>query len=165
MVGISASAHAIDGIYGELMQLGFVPPALVQTWNQNDTARHRGIFETLKMGCRLGVKTNSWPSELEALYKLRDQVVHHELANRPSVPHPSGVPNLNVAQEEADYCVENLAWALDLAVDVALTAIESPSARQPAQEKWASGYLPDWPPLPQGTRLGRDKLRPTARPG
>ena len=37
MVGISASAHAIDGIYGELMQLGYVPTALVRTWNQNDT--------------------------------------------------------------------------------------------------------------------------------
>ena len=145
MVGISASAHAIDGLYGELKPLGYVPPALEQTWEQNRAPRHRRIFETLKTGCRLGAKTNAWPSQFEALYKLRDQVVHHELAHRPSVPHPSGLPNLNVAQEMADYCVENVAASLDLAINVAVTAIESP--RQQAQEQWASGFLPDWPPL------------------
>lgn len=145
MVGISASAHAIDALYGEVRHLISVPPALVQTWEQNRAPRHRRIFETLKCGCALGAKTNIWPSKLKALYDLRDQVVHHELAPRPPVPHPNGLTNLNVVKEMADYCVENVAIYLDLALDVGLTAIECP--REPALRIWANGFLPEWPPL------------------
>lgn len=126
MVGISAAAHAIDAIYGEIRPLVPIRTEVEQSWTANRTPRRTRILETLKAGCTLGARTNRWPPEFQQLYGLRDQVVHHGLTHRPAVPHPNGVSNVNVSQEMADYCVENLAEAVSLAFDVAATTIEAP---------------------------------------
>ena len=143
MVGISASAHAIDALYGELQSLVSVPRALVHLGAESHSASSTHLRDA-EDRLQARSETNSWPSQLKALYDLRDQVVHHKLAHQPPVPHPNGLP-VNVAQEMADYCVENVGSAVELAVDVALTAIEAPG--QPAVAEWATGFLPDWPPL------------------
>jgi hypothetical protein len=68
------------------------------------------------------------------LYQLRDPLVHHELALRESVAHPNGLTN--VSQEMADYSLENLGQSLDLAFDVATTAMTHP--RLPQVADWAN---------------------------
>ena len=133
MVAISGAAHAIDGLYGEIKTLVPVAPALAEQWKANGTSRPDQIFETLKLGCRLGSRTNLWPRQFKALYELRDPVVHHELRHQPVAPHPNGLAN--VVQEMADYCLENVRESLDLAVDVAATTIRQPKA--PALISWA----------------------------
>ena len=133
MVAISGAAHAIDALYGEIRPLVPVPATLLATWEANRTARPDRIFETLKLGCRLGHRTNAWPRQFEALYLLRDPVVHHEIKHLPVAPHPNGLSN--VSQEMADYCVENVRASIDLALDVAVSAIRN--AKAPALASWA----------------------------
>jgi hypothetical protein len=82
------------------------------------------IFETLKIGCSLGHRTNSWPRELRRLYDLRDAAVHHSLQLQPVVPHPSGLTHSG--RENAEYCVEHATHGLDLANDVILTTVRTP---------------------------------------
>jgi hypothetical protein len=129
MVAISAAAHAIDAVYGEIKPHVLIPPALELSWQPRNgkrgVPRHSRIFETLKIGCKLGPRTNQWPGEFKWLYDLRDQVVHHELTARAPAPHP-GLPTFGVAQELADYCAENATRALSLALDVAVITVESP---------------------------------------
>jgi hypothetical protein len=126
MVAISGAAHAIDALYGEIRPLVSAPATVTATWNANRTARRVRIFETLKLGCTLGNRTNRWPPQFKALYLLRDQVAHHEIRHQPSVPHPNGLTN--VSQEMADYSVENVRESLDLAFDVILTTLRNPLA-------------------------------------
>jgi hypothetical protein len=134
MVAISAAAHAIDALYGEIKPLVPVPAARLSAWEQNRAPRYSRILETLKIGCKLGAKTNRWPAEFKALYQLRDPVVHHELKLLPPVPHPNRLTS--VAQEVADYCVGNVAKSLDFAFDVASSVIRAP--RIPALVTWAN---------------------------
>jgi hypothetical protein len=53
MVAVSAAAHAIDALYGEVRPMVPIPAATTAAWASNGTPRHRRIFETLKLGCRL----------------------------------------------------------------------------------------------------------------
>ena len=133
MVAIAGASHAIDALYGEIKPLVPISANLLATWDANRTARHERIFETLKRGCTLGTRTNTWPRRFRALYLLRDPVVHHEFGHQPTAPHPNGLTE--VSQEMADYCVENLNASLDLAFDVILTTLRSPKAS--ALVNWA----------------------------
>jgi hypothetical protein len=134
MVAISASAHAVDGLYGEVKPLIPVPRDVVEAWEAQRTPRHRQVFETIKGGCRLGRRTNEWPGQFKDLYDTRDDLVHHGLRLRPAVPHP-GDPTTHVSQEMADYTLESARRAVDLACDVALTTLRQPTA--PQLVRWA----------------------------
>jgi len=133
MVAVSSSAHAIDALYGEVKPLVPIPRDVVAAWENNDTPRHRRILETLKCGCRLGSRTNTWPRRFSDLYVLRDPLVHHELRVRPSVPHPNGL--VNVSQEMADYSVESALESVNLATDVIITTLSAATA--PDLVRWA----------------------------
>jgi hypothetical protein len=136
MVAISASAHAIDGLYGEIKLLIPVPDALVQTWEESDTPRSGRLSETFKIGCRLGDRTNRWPRQLKALYKHRDRLVHHVLELKPAVAHP-GDPLIRVGQDMADYTLDTARESVDLAYDVALAVLQR--AKAPELIRWAQG--------------------------
>jgi hypothetical protein len=123
MLAICTASNAIDALYGELKGRIPIPEETRELWRRKRTARHRQIFETLKSGCALGARTNQWPARLDALYNLRDPVVHHEMAIRSVVPHPNGI--VNSGQENADYCLENARAAVDVAYDVVLATIET----------------------------------------
>ena len=128
MVGIAAAAFAIDALYGEVRELVPVPQETRDRWKDPDdrTARHREIFETFKVGCKLGYRTKEWPP-LKALFVLRNPAVHHKLTRHQTVPHPSGRP-FNVGKEFGDYSLEALRSSLDLAFDVVLTVMRQPKA-------------------------------------
>ena len=135
MVGIAAAAFAIDALYGEVRDLVPIPRESRERWKANGTPRPSVIFETFKVGCKLGYRTNAWPPRLEALFDLRDPAAHHELKHRESVPHPSGRP-FNVSREFGDYSLESLRSSLDLAFDVVLTVMRQPKA--PEMQTWAA---------------------------
>ena len=126
IVAIAGASHAIDALYGEITPLIRVPDSIEEAWRANGTRRHGRIFETLKRGCELGARTNSWPASFARLYDLRDPVVHAQTAFRATAMHPNGLTH--VAQEMVDYCSENATEAVQLTLDVVMTAIAHPLA-------------------------------------
>jgi hypothetical protein len=140
MVAISGAAHAIESLYGEIKPLVSIPESVRATWEANRSPRQARIFETIKYGCRLGSRTNTWPRRFDELYLLRDPLVHHELRTRPSVPHPNGLTN--TSQEMADYTVESARGAVDFALDVMLTTIRTARADDLVQWADAMGHVP-----------------------
>ena len=134
MVAVSAAAHSIDALYGEISPLIPVPEDLRVGWDENRTRRPMRIFETLKLGCQLGRRTNDWPKKFRHVYLLRDALVHHETTARATVPHPSG--KTRVGKENADYSLENATESLDLALDVVKVSITQ--AKAPRLREWAS---------------------------
>lgn len=143
MVGVAAAAFAIDALYGEVKDLVSVPQETRDRWNNPDdrTARPSVIFETFKMGCKLGDRTREWPPRLKALFDLRDPAVHHRLTRTETVPHPSGRP-FNVGKEFGDYSLEVVRSSLELAFDVALTVLRHPKSSE--MQAWAErmGHVP-----------------------
>ena len=77
MIAVSAAAHAIDALYGEVAPLIPLPDGMADRWKANRTARPSRILETLQVGCRLGKRTSEWPPAFRELYTLRDAAVHH----------------------------------------------------------------------------------------
>ncbi len=75
MFAVSASAYALDGLYGTVKPF-IRPPKFT-------AARHRQILETLKLGFNVAQRAGSWLSELEWLFDLRDSIVHHADDYRP----------------------------------------------------------------------------------
>ena len=77
LIGISAAAHAIHGLYGIFRE--HLDHELRETWNRkheegNGPPRSAQVFETLKRVA--GVKPPMGP-RIEGIYDLRDTAVHH----------------------------------------------------------------------------------------
>ena len=137
LVGVSAAAHAIDALYGEIRVHIPIPDRLAATWEKNRTSRPGRIFETLKTGCTLGSRGGTWPQDLKWLYGLRDAAVHHQVEASEGSPHPSGTTH--VGKEMAIYTVEATHTAIDLALDVVVVAVGSPRPEMTALREWADG--------------------------
>ena len=77
MKAVSATAHALDGLYGTLVRLDppIVPSATVDTWVEKKTKRTARILETLKLGFGVGAEATDWIKEFAWLFKLRDAAV------------------------------------------------------------------------------------------
>jgi hypothetical protein len=136
MVAVSASAHAIDALYGTTRELIDLPPGTVERWEANRTPRRSRILETLKAACQLGSLGSAWANEFRWLFDLRDAAVHHDSPAQEPVPHPANIPGLgNIAKEMADYELGAATRATNLAVQVAVVAHEQ---ARPAQERFAS---------------------------
>jgi hypothetical protein len=124
MVAITASAFALDGFYGTVLQWIQLPEELLAAWSENHTARHARIFETLKRGFNIGRRSGSWPGELKWLFSYRDANVHFEEIFRDAyeAKHPV-VPG--VTWERVAFSVESASRAVDLALDVVKTCVQS----------------------------------------
>lgn len=96
-------------------------------WTGQLAAGHARIFETLKLGFRIGRRVNSWPAEFKWLYGFRDGNVHFEeiFRDESEIRHPvlGGV-----SYERAAYTAESATRAVDLALDVLTTCVGSPVA-------------------------------------
>jgi len=136
MVAVSASAHALDALYGSLSRIVPTPAR---------SNRRSIILETLKQGFGIGAKQHAWLPEFEWLFELRDGAVHHEEGARHTVPHPRLA--VHVGEEMAAYSAESAERAYALVVDVLRTCLENPepitrewlSVRQAAFEQLTSG--------------------------
>jgi hypothetical protein len=127
MIGVSASAHALDGLYGVVASI--IP--------KRDTGtRWSTILETFKRAfvVRGRAGGGAWAREFEWLFKLRDSALHHDEEDREPVPHPTGT---SVSWATAEYSVESVSRAVDLLFDVLQTAAANP---RPALEPWAADY-------------------------
>jgi hypothetical protein len=133
MVAITGSAFAIDGFYGTVSQWIDVPDATRDAWKRNGTSRHARIFETLKQGFDVGRRASRWSTELKWLFEYRDANVHFEEIFRDpyAAPQHPVVPHLTA--ERAAYTVESGRRAVDLAVDVLKSCVDSPRANAKAE--------------------------------
>ena len=119
MVAISAVAHALDALYGQL-----VTAEIRVAGPRDDKGREAHIRECLKRRFDTGKRDRGWVSRFQRLFDLRDAAVHAEVKSLPAVPHPSGVSN--AGQVNADYSAEEAVEAVDLMLDVLNTCVQNP---------------------------------------
>jgi hypothetical protein len=139
MLAVSAAAHSIDGLYGEVKELIPLSASLVDAWEKNRAPRHTRIFETLKSGFRLGWRGRQWQSDLEWLFDTRDFALHHGPEFHEPVAHPLGV---ETSREHALYTIESGTRAVDLLLGILQRVIAAPSPKLPAVQKWSTDLGP-----------------------
>jgi hypothetical protein len=128
MIAITATAHALDGLYDQIRLLA--PPRP----KGGRPKRQRLILETLKQCFSIGKYWKGWLIEFDWLDQLRDPAVHPEHKTGPVVVHPSGWGNF--AAEYVDYSAANAEKVLALLEDVLRTCVANP---KPASREWAEG--------------------------
>jgi hypothetical protein len=139
MTAISACAHALDALYGEIAGLA-LPQATVDAWappGRGGPPRPRKINEALKHGFRLR-PAGRFQARLDTLFNLRDDAVHAETGFAAPTPHPLGV---HVAREYQLYRLEQVHAALDLLMEILETCVERPRV---ALEPWSQEFRPQF---------------------
>jgi hypothetical protein len=110
LVTISACAHTLDGLYGELKPLVNMPSLSA------NASRHDHIRAVLEAAFKVkNTDRNYWKADFTWLHDLRDAAVHPVARSRPSVPHPI---DGNGSYEAARYCLESCERAMVLVKDV-----------------------------------------------
>jgi hypothetical protein len=131
LVAVSASAHALDALYGSTV----IPQTVRDRWIDKRTKRHGKIREALKQIFDTGQMNANWMADFDWLFDLRDAALHAEEKPKPPLPHPLGT---NTAQENVDYSVESAERAVDLAVSVLQWCVDHPRPRLPDATNWAA---------------------------
>jgi hypothetical protein len=149
MVAISAAAHALDALYGQL-----VTPEIKAAGPGDDQRREAHIRECLKRRFDTGKRDREWVSRFKRLFDLRDAAVHAKVELLPAVPHPSGVSN--AGQVNADYSAEEAVKAVDLMLDVLNTCVQNPKPSEAEGKKWAADHGPAVQTLTTKLRVSRD---------
>jgi hypothetical protein len=149
MVAISAAAHALDALYGQL-----VTPDIKAAGPGDDKGREAHIRECLKRRFDTGKRDLEWVSRFRRLFDLRDAAVHAEVKSLPAVPHPSGVSH--AGQVNADYSAEEAVKAVDLMLDVLNTCVQNPKPSDDVAKKWAVDYGRSVETLTTQLRVSRD---------
>lgn len=140
MVAVSASAHALDALYGELGDIIPLPGWLAQAWaakrakTGKGPARHTRIVETFKLGFSLGKAAANWPRRFEELFDRRDAAVHFKEDFHTPVPHPVGT---NTAASNVIYSLETAESAVDLLLEVLSECVKRARPQIPEVVKWA----------------------------
>jgi hypothetical protein len=130
MVAVSASAFAIDGLYGAVKQVVTPPPS--------NAARQRRILELLKFAFRIGPKVGIWLSELDWVFAdVRRPAVHHGEEFHETVPHPE--LEVHVSVEDRDYSAAGAERAVRIALDVVHTCFDNP---KPVTAEWVERRRP-----------------------
>jgi hypothetical protein len=140
IVAVSASAYAIDALYGVVEPLIPLPAGLPQTWARTGASRHARIRGTLAHGFALDNATGKrWKREFTWLFDLRDGAVHYEEGLRDPVPHPLGG---NTAPEYVYYSVESVERAVSLGLEVFSACARAPRPALGELVKWGTGAVP-----------------------
>ena len=149
MVAISAAAHALDALYGQL-----VTPEIKAAGPGDDQRREAHIREFLKRRFDTGKRDREWVSLFKRLFGLRDAAVHAKVELLPAVPHPSGVSY--AGQVNADYSAEEAGKAVDLMLDVLNTCVQNPKPSDADAKAWAVDYGRAVESLTTKLRVSRD---------
>jgi hypothetical protein len=151
LVAVSAAAHALDAMYGQL-----ITPELRGAGPKDDAGREAHIRECLKRRFATGKRDATWITEFRWLFGLRDAAVHAEAVQSPSVPHPSGITHSG--QMNADYSAESSVRAVDLLFDVLTTCRDHPKPADRDVRKWAADYSPAIEHMVTRLRVSRDTV-------
>ncbi len=139
MIAVSASAHALDALYGELrdeipLPIGWSTRGRREAEKGKGPPRHARILETLKLGFAVGKGASQWPPQFKDLFDRRDAALHPREDFHEPVPHPAGT---NTAASNVTYRLESAKDAVDLLLDVLSTCAAFPREELPAVTKWA----------------------------
>lgn len=134
LVSVSASAHALDALYGE-----FVTPEIRAAGPRPGAKREAHIRECLKRRFSTGAKRDErWVHQFRWLFDLRDAAVHARYESALAIPHPSGIGYS--AKNPATYSADAAGRALDLLADVLTTCVESPKPADADALSWSSSH-------------------------
>jgi hypothetical protein len=136
LVVVSASAHALDALYGAVKVVASPPSHLIDAWNAQGAKRPARILETLKLAFTSGPYNAKWAKEFKWLFNLRDAALHFEESDKEPLPQPLGT---HVSPERRQYGLESATRALDLALGVLDICTSSP---KPPTATWAKNYRP-----------------------
>lgn len=151
MVTVSAAAHSLDGLYGQL-----ITPEIKADGPRPDSRREAHVRELLKRRFRIdGQLAQRWAPEFRWLFDLRDAAVHSKVQRRPMVPHPSGLTS--TSQEWADYSAEAGMRALDLLHGVLTICAANPKPSDEEAYGWATVYSPVIQALETALLVSRDR--------
>lgn len=130
LIAVSASAHALDALYGiikaQLKTAGAVVP--------RPDSRHSAVREALKLGFRFRGNPSRLDIEFEWLFDLRDSAVHYEENPGEPQPHPSGG---RTGAAGAGFRLEDARRAVDLVVEILGICASAP---KPPLQPWTSQY-------------------------
>jgi hypothetical protein len=87
MIATAAAATSLDGFATVLKSCG-VAIAKPAKKGRGSSGRAQWIWETLRAGFTVSSKTNTWPQEIEDLFKLRDGQLHPRTLFGAPVQHP-----------------------------------------------------------------------------
>ena len=144
IVAISASAHALDALYGST-----VIPQTAHKLGQN---RRGNIREALKRVFDTGKVNTPWVAQFEWLFEMRDAAAHAQEEALPPEPHPVVG---NTGQAHARYTVESADRAVDFALSVFRWCVDHPRPKPPGTAKWAADMTPTVTQL-EAQRSGQD---------
>jgi len=114
MVAITASAHAIDALYGKLVDGIKMPSEIVERWAKSRPSRKNKLLQALAV--HVDIDPQQWQREFDWLFDIaRDKAVHHGERPNETVRHPLG---MSVAPEMVTYSMESATRAVNLILDV-----------------------------------------------
>lgn len=182
MIAISASASALDGIYGSITDLlaGGMPQR--KKGSRRSASRPHQILEGLKHGFKIGKQAPTWLKDLDWLFGIRDGIVHHGERLRPAVVVETTKDNVFMSVVEGyNLTARSAERAASLAREIIVTCAANP---KPPLEVWSTrasnllsslgsigpGTPPDEPApeitvAPEGTSPEGVRLRITAKRG
>jgi hypothetical protein len=127
MIAIAAAAFAIDALYGTVKPL-IKPP-------ESSAARERQILECLKVGFEIGPHAERWLKELDWLFEIRRNGVHHAEKLSPTiVVRVTSETAVLGGPETFSFTAEAARRAADFATELIETCMENP---KPATAEWA----------------------------
>lgn len=130
LVGICATAFALEALSMELAELGAISQATVDGWREKrkegkGPAAEDVTLEVLSQTFDTRGLHTSWRDELEWLFKVRGSSVHYEGSFEATRPHPLGT-EVSIAQ--MTYSAENTTRAADLLVSILERCRDRPKA-------------------------------------
>lgn len=137
MVAVTASAFALDGMYGAVKRVMDEPTP--STPCQSGEARHKQIRALFKRAFSLGPKGDAWRGDFKWLFvDLRAPGVHHGEEPYETVPHPE-IEDMDVSVEHRNYSAASAERAVAFAREVVKTCLDNP---KPATEEWVASRRP-----------------------
>jgi hypothetical protein len=133
LVGICASAFALEALSRELDELGIVPTATRAAWKKNRLSDDKQILELLKLAVDPKGLVNLWRRELPWLFKVRGSSVHYRGSFEAPQPHPLGT---NVTSTQLTYSAENSTRAVNLLLGILERCRDKP---KPPARDWSRG--------------------------
>jgi hypothetical protein len=132
MVTITSAANVIDAVYGSVRQVDpWKPPG-----GRKPGAKRQGeIIEQLKQSFGIGKYAWEWSQELEWLFNLRDDIVHHAEKPRPMVIAEADAQDIVLSATEG-YSLTAISArrAVDFVDRILSACFENP---RPKVVKWA----------------------------
>lgn len=133
LVAIVSAASAVDAFYGTVKPL-ISPP-------RSKAARERQILECLKLGFAIGDRAKRWLEDLDWLFAIRGNAVHHsEVWEQMTVVRETEETVVLGGRTTFDFSSASASRAAEIAQDIIHTCLQCP---KPSTADWVQRRLGD----------------------